>query len=255
MGFVQVPLSHSGTLQQRESLTWVRKMNTSTCISVIMSAKDQEQSNHIIHFLSFMNIFYFPQFFQGKIIISPKARLSLNNVTHWAGGKESGEGESFRIMSRCQLLTVSPTLTHWQFRGWSGTEIGAVLRVLWWTSSSRKVRGDPGCALPEGISWHIPPPPPPTHTCPERCDVICLKWHDFKQNTETKHFVCVSSVKGSFRQRSSHRWLQRVEGLIQEPNPWMFDVGPKHTCLPQSDRYHQRRRGDGDHTQLRCTMV
>lgn len=78
-----------------------------------------------------------------------------------------------------------------------------------------------------------------------------LKWYNFKQNTAKKrrgkqHLKARQALEamggGSpvcrvwtprSRRRSSHRWLLRVEGLIQESNPWMFDVRP-NICVYDS---------------------
>lgn len=88
------------------------------------------------------------------------------------------------------------------------------------------------------------------------------KWHNFKQNTakkrrEEKHLKAGQTLKATgvggspvcrvwtsrSRRRSSHRWLLRVEGLIQESNPWMFDVGP-NICVydSQTDIFREGER-------------
>lgn len=146
MGSVHVPLSHSWALQQQESLEWVRKMNTSTFISVIMAA--QNISNRLIT-LSIFTLLksHLWMFF---LSFNDRKNVFITNVTHWKLKRRRPERQVIPMSRwqwrRCQLLTVSPPPppadTSVGAVGQRSESDSAVQRVSWWTSSSGKVKGD-----------------------------------------------------------------------------------------------------------------
>lgn len=173
-----------------------------------------------------------------------------------AGGKETGEGKSFRIMSRwqqrrCKLLTVSPS-PHPLTLPWVQWDRD---RSQIWQCNVSYGGGHPvkrSGEISKLCFQMFADMTSDLSSCPSPPCPCNLKWHHFKQSTTKntwRHIErcrpwgggdheksrVLTQVFRMWRARSrccsSHWWWRRVEGLIRESNPClMFDIGPS-TCV------------------------